>query len=232
MDALRKPFFFFAILTMALVVIFEIAALGYIQNPVATNDATSSLTILYLALVDGALLYTIIWMGIALLPQRFVISRVQTILTLVLSFFSALGTIALVFITFGLIMLMVGLLLAIPFGTIAYFIKFADFPADIAVGALSFIMLLKLFFVVFLALAHQGFLKNKSIIILIALSLGLTWFGSFLIAFPPSFLASITDAVAALIIAVIAFVRFVLLCISSSIGIVRSLKIKTVPNQR
>jgi len=59
---------------------------------------------------------------------------------------------------------------------------------------------------------------------LVALSLLATWLTSFLIALPPGFLSSITDAVGALITAIIAFIGLIMMFVMSIIAVYRSLK--------
>src|SRR5690606_18899358 len=115
--------------------------------------------------------------------------------TLILSLLGTIGAFFLILAAFFAILLMLGLLFAAPFGTLAYLAAYASFPKGTALAALSFIMLLKLFFVVMLTLTHPGYLNNKGLVMLVALSLLATWLTSLLIALPPGFLASITDAV-------------------------------------
>ena len=65
---------------------------------------------------------------------------------------------------------MVSLLLAPPFGPIAYLALWGGFDTDGATVALGLTMLLKLAFAACLVLAHQRFLQNKGLVVLVLLS--------------------------------------------------------------
>jgi hypothetical protein len=129
----------------------------------------------------------------------------------------------LAFAAFGLLMVMIALLLAAPFGTIAYFAEWGHFAVKAAAATLSLAMLLKILFCIFLVLAHQRFLQNKGLIVLVAVSLGLTWVTAFVQSFLPGFLVSIGDALVALVVAVLGAVWLLLLAIGSLIATVKAI---------
>jgi hypothetical protein len=226
MDRLRAPFFWLAGFMLLVAVLIESAAAIMLD---AVHDAgfeasTPGLGISYLPLLDGLLLYTVLLMGLGTILSRSVIGRLQGIVTLVLSFFGLLGAIAMVLVALGLLILMVTLLVSVPFGTIAYFVAWADFPTGAATATLGLILLLKIAFCILLVLAHERFLQNKGIIILTAVSLGATLLLSFLIDFPPGFLASITDAIGALIIAIVGAIWLLILLIASVLATISALR--------
>lgn len=228
MDQLRTPFFVFAIFCLVLAVLVEVAA-GNLLAQLTAGDLpadmanTPGYAINYIALLDGILLYSLFWMALGLFVPRGITGRVQGIITLVLSFFALLGTIVLIIAAFALLMLMITLLLAVPFGTIAYLVAWGHFAVSAAAATLGFAMLLKLMFCVFLVLAQQRFLENKGLVILIAASLGLTWVTGFVQAFLPGFLASIGDAAIALVIAVVAAIWLLVLLIGSIIATIKAI---------
>jgi hypothetical protein len=225
----RAPAFLFALLIMFLVVAFELATLGFLQGMAEESAGTESpqgLGAVYLALLDGILLLTTIVFGVGHLRPDGLIARIASILWLVVSFFGILGSLLLALFAFQAIMLMLALLMAAPFGTLAYLALFAHFPADDAVKALSFLLVLKLAFVVMLAITDIGYLKNKPLMLMAGLSIGATWLTSFLIAWPPGFLASITDAVGALVTAIIALVMLILILVGSILGLLKALRVR------
>lgn len=226
MARVQTFFFVLATLTMALIVAFELSTMAFLRGAAGVEESMPGLGGAYLALLDGILLYSVILMSIGHFRFKALTARVTSAVTLVLSVLGAIGTLLLIIAAFTLIMLMLGLLLAAPFGTIAYFAAYAQFPKNEAVAALSFVIVLKLFFLVMLALTHPGYLQNKGLVIMIGLSLFATWLTSLLIALPPSFLSSITDAVGALITAVIAFVVLILIFITSIVAVVKSLRFR------
>ncbi|HEX6994661.1 MAG TPA: hypothetical protein VF339_11010 [Gammaproteobacteria bacterium] len=226
----RTLFFVLAALTIVLVVGVELATLTFVRN-VAGGESVPGLGGPYLALLDGILLYLVVLMSIQHLPFKALTARVSSVVTLVLSFVGLFVTIGLIVFAFSLILLMLGLLMAAPFGTLAYLAVYADFPRSEAIAALTLVMLLKLFFLVMLALTDLGYLKNKGLMFLVGLSLLATWITSLLIAWPPPFLSSITDAVGALITAILALVMLVLIFVMSIVGVVRALRVRPAARQ-
>lgn len=231
MAALRTPFFVLALLTMALVVAFELSTLAFLRTEVIGDESAPGLGGPYLALLDGILLWTTMVFTLGYFPLKSVTSRVATIVGLILAFLGIIGAFFMVLFAFSALMLMVGLLLAAPFGTIAYLAAFGDFPKPEAVAALSFIILLKLLFLVFLALTDLSYLKAKGLMILLGVSILATWLTSFLIAFPPSFLATITDTVGALVTSVIAFVWLIVIFIFAIVGLFKVLFIRVADRE-
>jgi hypothetical protein len=226
MDRLRAPFFWLAGFVLLVVVLIECAS-GLIVRPLndaGIGTATPGLGIRYLPLIDGLLLYVVLLMGLGLLLSRSVIGRIQGVITLVLSFFGLLGAIVMIFVALGLLILMVTLLVAVPFGTIAYFAGWGDFPTGAATATLGLILVLKIVFCILLILAHQRFLQNKGIVILSAVSLGATLLMAFLVDFPPGFLVSIADAIGALIIAIVGAIWLLFLLIGSVLATISAIR--------
>lgn len=230
MGKVRIPFFILAALTMVLIVAFELSTMAFLRSAAGLGESIPGLGGPYLVLLDGILLYSVILMSLGHFRFKALTARIGSVVTLILSFLGAIGSFFLILGAFGLIILMVGLLLAPPFGTIAYFATYAKFPKTEAIAALSFAMMLKMFFLFMLALAHSGYLKNKGLVILVGLSLLSTWLTSFLIALPPGFLSSITDAVGALVTAVIAFIWLIMIFIMSIVAVLRALRFSS-PNK-
>jgi hypothetical protein len=222
MDSFRAPFFWLAVLALILAVLVEFGSVGALHsNAAASLDvSTPGWGIRYLPILDLMLLYGIVTIGLGELLPRAVVGRAQGIIALVLSFFGCIGAIILAILALTMLMLMITLLVAVPFGTIAYLAAWGTFPSGTAQSTLALIMFLKLAMLVLLILAQQRFLKNKGLMILSGVSLGATWLVSFLVAFPPSFLAAITDMIGALVIAIVGIIWLVLLFIGSLLSIV------------
>jgi hypothetical protein len=227
MDNFRAPFFWLAMFALVLAMLVELASTsllpsGSVQS--AVNAGTPGWGIRYLAIIDFLLLYGAGVIGLGLILPRGVVGRVQGIVALVLSFFGCLGTIMLAFLALTMLILMVTLLLAVPFGTIAYVAAWGNFPTGTAETTLALLLFLKLAFAVLLVLAEQRFLKNKGLVILTALSLGATWLVAFLIGFPPGLLAAITDVLGALVIAIVGIIWLFLLLIGSLLATFAAIK--------
>lgn len=204
---LRVPFFLLAIFVM--VVIFALETGAHWLLPSATTNASqtsqSQLGVPSLWLLDIALLWNLVLMGIQLLPDKPLVARVQGIVSLVLSLvviFAGLKTLLESFIALTIMMALV----ASPFGWFIYVPLFAFFDTRAASLVLSALTLFKLVVVVLLIVAQQGFLKVKGLVVLVALSLLCDLLLAFLIAFPPGVFASITDAIGAIIVSIVAIV--------------------------
>jgi hypothetical protein len=230
LDALRKPFLIVSVILLVIAVLAEVGSLAYLdaagKNASQFKDMpTPGLGIAYLALLDGLLLFTLGMICAPLIiPQR-IHGRIQGIVTLIVSLLTLISAIAMIFVAIGLLMLMVALFMAIPFGTIIYMAKFADFDTGAAGGTLGLIMSLKLGFAVFLVLAHQRFLQNKGLVLIVLTSFLATIIVSFLHGLTPGFLVSITDDIAAIIIAILAAIWSVIYLVGSIPSIIKVLRV-------
>ncbi|MDQ4125569.1 MAG: hypothetical protein M3134_08220 [Actinomycetota bacterium] len=175
----------------------------------------------YLAFLDGLLLYAVGMMGLSLVAPERVQGRVQGIVGLIVSIVLIILLIIAIVFAVVLLMIMVGLLTAVPFGTIAYFAIYGFFDRAGASVVLGLIMLLKLGFCVSLVLAQQRFLQNKSIVLLTLTSLLASVIVAFLHGIVPLFLVSITDGIAAIVIAVLAIIWAIVMLIASIVSIVK-----------
>lgn len=256
LDRLRTPFLIVAIVLMALVVLTEWGAgflldprppapadlgrlneqagvpedeaipVGEILRLRQEEEAPPGLAIRSMALLDGLVLFTVGLMGLGLLVPERVHGRLQGLTTLIVSFLVVLGGFFALLAAFGLLILMVSLFLAAPFGTLAYLAVYGFFDRAGASVTLSLLMLLKLGFAVCLVLAHQRFLQIKRIVALVVTSLVANVVVSFLHGLVPGFLVSITDAVAALIVDVLALVWALVMLIFSLVSIVQVLRLR------
>lgn len=178
-----------------------------------------------LAVLDGLLFFTVALLGLALLVPERIYGRVQGVVTLVVSFLLLLAAIFLALEALVLVFVMIGLLLAAPFGTIAYLAMWGSFRVGAAEATLGALLLLKIASGVCLVLAHPRFLQNKGLVLLVLTSLVANVVVSFLIGFPPRILASITDVVGAIIVAVLAVIWAIFFLVFSIVSIVRVVRI-------
>jgi hypothetical protein len=220
---LRLPFFIAAFVCLLLAFLVEAAAAQAFTSIFFADKDTPGHAINALALIDGVLLYSLIWMLLSVVAPRSVTGRAQGCVTLIVSFFGCLGTLALIFLAFTLLMLMLALLVAVPFGTIAYLAAWGHFARGAAAATLALAMLLKIAFLILLVIAHQRFLQNKGLLVLIGVSLGLTWLIGFVHAFLPIFLVSIGDQLMALVICIVAAIWLLLLLIGAIIATIKAI---------
>jgi len=220
---LRLPFFIAAGVCLLLALLVEAAAAQAFTGLFFDAKDTPGHAINALALIDGILLYSLIWMLLSVVAPRSVTGRAQGCVTLFVSFFGCLGTIALIIAAFALLMLMLALLVAVPFGTIAYLVAWGHFARGAATTTLALAMLLKIAFLILLVIAHQRFLQNKGLLVLVGLSLGLTWLIGFVHALLPIILLSIGDQLMTLVIAIVALIWFLLLLIGAVIATIKAI---------
>ena len=166
LDRLRTPFFLVALVLIFIAVVVEVGSSGKLQQASAAaaglNAAAPGKGILCLAFVDGLLLYTSLLMGLSLIVPERIQGRVQGVASLIFAVLLIIGAFLTLFAVFQLLILMVTLLLAPIFGTLAYFACFGSFNVDGARATLGMAMTLKLLFAACLVLAHQRFLQNKT----------------------------------------------------------------------
>jgi hypothetical protein len=226
MDELRKPFLIAALVLIALAVAVEAGLGAYVASHVGganqLDRPTPGYGISYLACIDVLLLYSLVLMTLSMFVSRELTGRLQGIVGLVASLLGLLALIVMVFFAIQLLILMVSLLLAPIFGTLAYLAAFGSFSRGTASATLSFVMLLKIAFGVCLVIAQPRFLENKSLVLLGGLSFGCTLLVGFLHSFPPGILASITDIIGAIIIAIVAIIWVILLLFGSIVAVVKA----------
>lgn len=246
LDRLRTPLFVLALLAIGLVVLLELGSSlvtdtgpapspSALQQEAAAMDLDAELVegepsqpsgrgIGYLALVDGILLYTVLLMGLSLLLPDRVHGRLQGVLTIIASIVLILVALVMLVIAFVELVVMLTLFMAAPFGTLAYLAVWGFFPTGETLALLGLLLFLKLVFLGLLVGAHQRFLQNKGLMLLVLVSLVCTVVLSFLQGFPPSVLVSITDAIGAIIFAVIAIIWAIVLVIGSIPSVVKAVK--------
>jgi hypothetical protein len=231
LDELRKPFFIIALVLMLFVVLIEAGSTLWVgfgakhtqQLAASLGADTPGYGIAYLGFLDGFVFYITLLIGLALLIPERIQGRVQGCVTLVVSFLGCLGTIVAIFTALAMLILMVTLLLAPIFGTIAYFAIYGDFDRSSAAITLSLIMTLKLAFVVCLVLAHQRFLQNKGLVLIVLTSLLANLIVSFLHNLVPGFLVSITDDIGGIVVAILAVIWAIILMIGAIISIIKAI---------
>jgi hypothetical protein len=191
----------------------------------AVEDEPPGLAIRAMALVDGFLLFTIALIGVGLAIRERIQGRVQGLATLVVSLLLVIGAIALILKTLAHLLIMVGMLLAVPFGTLAYMALYGFFDRGGAQVALSVLMGLKIGLSASLILAQQRFLQNKGLVLLILTSMASNLIVGLLQGIVPLFLVSITDAIAAIVVAILAVLWGIVMLVGALVSIVKMLRL-------
>lgn len=194
-------------------------------NRLAEQGKPPGIGILYMALLDSVLLFTMLVTASGLVFPQSVQASAQGCIGLIFSLVLLIASIVLIIAAIILLLLMVALLLAVPFGTIAYLVLYGFFNRPTASFVLGIILALKIGFVIFLVLSHQRFLQRKGLILLILTSLVANVIVSFLHGFPPLFLVSITDAIAGIIVAILAVIWLIFLLLGSIPAVLKAIQV-------
>jgi hypothetical protein len=183
-------------------------------------DGTKSpgMGIMALAFIDGILLYS--WSTIkagSIIPEKF-LTPATKIANLCFFFSMLMAAIATIVTAIALITVMVSLLLAIPFGTIVYMIKYANFSTGAAQSTLAILMSLKILFTISLIVGEARLFQDyRKFLYVLATSFVVNIIIGFTHGMVPGFLVSITDAIGAIIVAVIALVWLITMFLGSII---------------
>lgn len=199
--------------------------LGDPTNAALTGASPPGSGIRYLALVDGLLLFTVLLLGWSVVFSQRVYARVQGIVTLVVAVLWILGSFVLAFVALAKLLLMIGLFVAAPFGTIAYVAAWGWFPVDEAAILLSLLLFLKLVFVGFLVAAQPRFLRVKGLMTLLALSVILQLALGLIHGLLPRVVVSIGDELMAVITAVVALIWAVVMLVMAIPAVVKALRV-------
>jgi len=178
-----------------------------------------------LALTEGLLLLVLVITAAPLLFGERATGTVTGVVSVVGGIVLLFASIATAIIAFTALLLMVGLFLAAPFGTIAYLALFGSFDTGPAAALTSLVLALTLGCLVLLGVAQQRFWTMKGLLLLLATTALLTFVTALLHGLVPGFLASITDALAALVTAVVTAVWALLTLIWGIVGAARVLQV-------
>ena len=226
-DEIRRPLVIAAAVLIVVAFAIELGSRLWVGGTALAPDSPRpGLGIPSLAAVDGLLAMSLAIVAAGALgvsPQ--LLARGSGCVITIVSFLTLLASFIMVFVAFALVMLMVGLLMAVPFGTAVYMAVFGSFPKGSAAITLALLMTLKLVAALVLFLGNLNILKSKSTILLFATSILLTFVISFLHGLMPGFLVSITDGVGAIIAYIVAIIWAIIFLVGGIISVVMNIKI-------
>jgi hypothetical protein len=237
---LRKPLFFIALGALVLCVLLDLGSSLLMASPdvpggavpggaVLAESPTPGRGIPYLVLIDGLLLLTLGLMGASLLIPERVHGRLQGGVTLVGALVALGAGITMLTIAITFLLVMVALLTAVPFGTLAYLAIWGHFDRSGAAITLGFLMTFKVAAGVCLALAHPRFLQNKGLVLLYLTSLLATALVSLLHGWVPRILVSITDTLGGIIVAILGLIWAVALLIGALVSLYKAFRTLRIP---
>ena len=202
---LNRPLFLLAIVLLVLVLLTELGT-AVVSPFIKPSTGAIGWGIPALALLDAQLVFTVALMAAPLVFPESVTGRIQGVSTFVASIILLIACVLTGLAAFGLLTQLIGLLLTPPVGPTVYAtMSYTSFPTGTAATTLALIMLAKLVSCGVLVVAHPRFLENKGLMMMIGTSLLGTILVSFLHGFAPGFVVSVADLIAAILVAMLAF---------------------------
>lgn len=177
-----------------------------------------------LARIDVILLLMIGLMALSLVIGDALQGRTQGVISLIVGVLVLISAFKAIFATLIELMIRVTLVLATPFGTIAYLAAYSFFDRSGAATILGLSWILKIAAMICLFLAHQRFLKQYGLMLIAATSFLGSFLVTFLHALPPRFLINITDPIAAIINDVLALIWAVVTIVFALMAVIKALK--------
>jgi len=179
------------------------------------------LAISALARLDGLMAALVGLIGVSLVvPERLHV-KYQAVVMLIAALAILLLSLKDIFATLVELTVMVGLFTAAPFGTVVYLAKWGFFDRAGATAILGTVMMLKLAFGACLVAAHPRFLQNKGLVLLVLTTLVANLLVGFLHGYVPIFLVSIADAIAAIVIGIVAAIWAAVVLVGAAISVVK-----------
>lgn len=174
-----------------------------------------------LVVANGLLLVVVALTTLPLLVGNRVTGSVQGVVSVVAGLLALIGGIIMAVVAFVSLLVMVSMFLAAPFGTLAYLAVYGFFPTSTSGTLLAVLLVLQIGAGALLVVAHRRFLDNRGLMLLFATVVLLTMVTAILHAVVPGFLVSITDAIAAIIAAIVGAVWGLALLIGGIVSIVK-----------
>lgn len=245
---LRRPLFVVAIAAIVLVVLTEVGMslllsstdgtkvspdtavdLGVdptlLANATLAESSPPGTGIAALAFLDGLLAFTIIMLALGLVTPDRLHGRIQGVVTLVVALLWIMAAATAIFAGIAKLLLMMGLLGAVPFGTIAYLAIWGGFPVSKAATILGLVLFLKLAFAAFLVAAQPRFLKVRGLVLLVVVSCVAQIVLAFIHGFLPRPVVAIGDQFWAIIITLTALIWALVMLIGAIPAIVRAVRV-------
>ena len=208
---MKQPLAVIAVVLLLLAVLVE-AGSGAAHSLGITSDPPG-IAISTLVAIDMALLLRFGLTTFGTLVSGSLQGKIDGIATLVAGILLVLFGIATALAAIAKLMLMLGLVLAVPFGTAIYMGLFGSFATGAASVLISLAMLLELGAIAAFVVWNIHVLRSKSTVLLALTSLLLHGLVSFLHGLVPTFLVSITDAIAAIVIGIVCIVWGIVLAV-------------------
>ena len=227
MNRLRAPFLYVGLFLFLAVVLMDLGAGPVVLAILGESGQTPpGRGMPALVLVDALLFAQVIFLGFDALGLGRLARWLNGPGNLVLSVVVIFGGIGLLFAALGLLILMISVLMALPFGPAIYAAIWGGFARGTAMGLLSTTLLLRIIAGLLLVLYDQSMLGKKRLLLLFFSCLVGDLVVSFLLGLVPSLLCSITDAVGALIGAILGIIWAIILLIPAITGTLRLIRLR------
>jgi hypothetical protein len=227
MSRLRAPFLFIGLFLFLVVVLMDVGGSPAILAIVGESGQTPpGLGMRALVLLDVLLFSQVIFLGADALGIGRVARWLNGPGNLILCIVVIFGGIALALAALGLVILMISVLMALPFGPLIYAAIWGSFARGTAMGLLSSTLTLRLIAGVLLVVYDQSVLGKKRLLLLFFTCLVGDLVVSFLLGLVPGLLCSITDAVGAIIGGILGIIWAIILLIPAISGTLRLIRLR------
>src|SRR4051794_26458456 len=191
----------------------------------STQDQPPGLAIPDLALVNALLLLALVLTALPMLIGDRATGTVQGIVSIIGGLIGLVVGITLAVAALAALILMVSLLLAVPFGTLAYLAIFGSFDTGTSAAVTTVVLAMQIIGLICLILAQERFLKSKGLMLLFGTTILLTFVVSLLHSIVPGILVSITDAIGGIVIGIVGAIWALVVLIGGIVAAARLLQV-------
>lgn len=223
MHRLRTPFLFVSLVLFLIVLLIDLGSSSLLT---LGEPSPPGRGIPALAFVDGLLLLQVGLLAFDALRAGRLARWINGPGVLVASIVVILASIVALFTALGLLILMVSVFMALPFGPAIYAAIWGGFERSTALGLLSTTLLLRIVAGVLLVLYDQAMLGKVRLLLLFFTCLVGDIIVSFLLAIVPGLLSAITDGIAAIVMAVVGLIWAIILLIPGAVGTLRLIRLR------
>ena len=227
MNRLRAPFLFVGLSLFLAVLLIDIGGSSVVLSILGVSGKSPpGQGVRSLMFLDALLLAQVVFLGADALGIGRVARWLNGPGNLVLCIVTIFGGIALALVALGLVLLMISVMMALPFGPLIYLAIWGSFERGAAMGILSTTLSLRLIGGLLLVAYDQSMLGKKRLILLFFTCLVGDLVVSFLLGLVPSVLCSVTDAVGAIVGAILGIIWAIVLLIPAITGTLRLIRLR------
>lgn len=177
-----------------------------------------------LAFVDAVTLLTILLIAASQFVPAATMAKVQGAITLLFAILLLVAAVVFVIPVIAQLYVMLGLLFAVPFGTLIYVFTYGSFDRGSAMMLLPWLFSMKVAFGISLVVNSERYLENAGLVLAVLSTMLASIVVSLLYGLVPGILLSVADAIAAILIVALAVVWIIALAAGAILSLVLLLR--------